>query len=181
MSNAYQFPCCVCLSSVFFLYQRGTEIFIFKAQLTCVLMMPIERKRFSCSTQQEDAQGWPAISSLRLVSSADAWDRAEFGKIYLLANLSDLSVFICSYFVSDIYDFLTFEMWEGIFCTFHVESNDFIPWKIWHKNIISHSCQLGDKVCRNKGKSPVSRFTILGFHGNIFFVIFIRDAIFQFF
>ena len=49
------------------------------------------------------------------------------------------------------------------------------------QKIISHSCQLGDTDCRNEGKSPVSRFTILGFHGIIFFVIFIRDAIFQLF
>ena len=28
-------------------------------------------------------------------------------------------------------NFLTFEMWDGIFCTFYaVENNDFIPWEI---------------------------------------------------
>ena len=62
----------------------------------------------------------------------------------------------------------------------------FSCWKYWLHSLenlthkISHPCKLGDKDCRNEGKSPMSRFTISGFQGNIFFVIFIKDAIFQF-
>ena len=54
-------------------------------------------------------------------------------------------------------NFLTFEMWDGIFCTFYADS--FFKWKIMTsflgkfdtQKIISHRCQLGDKVCRMKG------------------------------
>ena len=48
-------------------------------------------------------------------------------------------------------------MWDGIFCTFYADS--FFKWKIMTsflgkfdtQKIISHRCQLGDKVCRMKG------------------------------
>ena len=97
--------------------------------------------------------GWAGPSS----ALAGAWYRDEFGKIYLLSNFSEISVSICSYFVSIIDNFLTFEMWDGIFCTFYADS--FFKWKIMTsflgkfdtQKIISHRCQLGDKVCRMKG------------------------------
>ena len=127
--------CFFCLLS--FILERNRD-FRLQSSVSQCANEAYQTKKISCSTQQEDARGWPTILSLRLVSSAGAWYRDEFGKIYLLSNLSELSVSICSYFVSNIDDFLTFEMWEGIFCTFyadsfvHVENFDFIPWEIWH-------------------------------------------------